>query len=148
ITERKNVLSGLLYLSAALAYWQFDDIHESNRDRPRSEAFGWYGLSLVLFVLALLSKSVTCSLPAALILMHLWQRRKLTIVHALSVAPMFAIGLILALNTARIEREHVGAEGIDFAFTLAERLLIATRSLLFYPGKILGPWPIMFIYPR
>src|SRR5260370_1248830 len=84
----------------------------------RRDAWGWYGLSLVLFVFALLSKSVTCSLPAAIILMLLWQRKRISWFRLATLAPMFAMGLALALNTAHIEREHVGAEGPEFAFSL------------------------------
>src|SRR5205823_3139301 len=56
ISEQKSTLSALLYLSAALAYLHFD---RSRRKRT-------YFVALVLFVLALMSKSVTATLPAAL----------------------------------------------------------------------------------
>lgn len=210
ITERKNVLSGFFYLAAALAYLRFDELqYESPLPSRQKESWGWYGSSLVLFVLALLSKSVTCSLPAALVLMMLWQRKSLQIslplvaasvpillsfepvaslpffrlssesmrfdvprvlscvlplavliatalrgtrhgakLRLVSLAPYFAIGLVLALNTARIEREHVGAEGPNFAFTFADRILIASKALLFYPWKILWPVNLIFVYPR
>jgi protein O-mannosyl-transferase len=148
ITERKNVLSGALYLSAALAYLRFETVRCGESQTPPQEAWGWYGLSLVLFVFALLSKSVTCSLPAALILFMLYQRRTLTVGRLLPLAPLFAIGLLLALNTAAIERSHVGAEGAEFDFSVAERLLIASKALVFYPFKLITAWPVMFVYPR
>src|SRR5262249_5998952 len=142
-------LSGFLYLSAALAFLRFDESrNESHAASPQAEPWGWYGLSLVLFLMALLSKSVTCSLPAALILMMLWQRRPMTLQRLLPLVPMFGIGLVLALNTAMIEREHVGAEGPAFAFSFADRLLIASRALLFYPRQLLWPADLMFVYPR
>jgi hypothetical protein len=146
ITERKNVLSGAFYLAAAISYLKFDD----ERDTRHAAGVAWrsYALSLVLFVLALLSKTVTCSLPAALILMMLWQRKRITIARVLPLIPLFVVGLILALNTAGIEREHVGADGPNFAFSMADRMLIASRGLLFYPWKIFWPHPLMFIYPR
>src|SRR5262245_4535915 len=70
VTERKNVRSGVLYLLAALAYLRFEDEREVPAE-PARRPWRWYGLSFALFVLALLSKTVTCSLPAALILMRL-----------------------------------------------------------------------------
>jgi len=149
ITERKNVLSGFFYLSAAMMYLRFENARE--RREPASDfrgVWGRYALALILFVLALLSKTVTCSLPAALILMMLWQRRRLSVQRLAPLVPMFIIGLALALNTAMIEREHVGAEGVNFAFSIADRILIASRALLFYPWKMLWPHPLMFIYPR
>ena len=57
ISELKNTLSGALYLGAALAYLHFD------KDRRKR----LYALALGLFVLALLSKTVTATLPAALL---------------------------------------------------------------------------------
>lgn len=151
ITERKNTLSALFYLLAALAYLRFDDDQANADAAAMGESWKrwlFYGTSLVLFVMALLSKSVTCSLPAALILMMLWQRKPLSIARLAPLAPFFAIGLLLALNTAHIERVHVGAEGVPFDFSIADRFIIASRALLFYPAKLLWPWPLMFIYPR
>jgi tetratricopeptide (TPR) repeat protein len=158
ITERKNVLSELFYLVAAIAYLRFDAIRFGDVSAPgnrqiakspdRQKPWSWYIHSLVLFILALLSKSVTCSLPAALILMMLWQRKQLTIRRLAPLVPFFVIGLVLALNTAMVERDHVKAIGPDFAFSFAERLSIAGRALLFYPAKLLWPQPLIFVYER
>lgn len=147
VTERKNVLSGFFYLASMLAYLRFDEagVH---RESASGSTWKWYVLAHGLFVLALLSKSVTCSLPAALILIMLYQRKPLVVRRLVPLVPFFAIGLTLALHTAQLEREHVGAEGIRFAFSVAERLIIASQALLFYPLKIVFPWPLVFIYPR
>jgi hypothetical protein len=72
ISERKNVLSGLFYLLAALAYLRFE-LAKGNGVVARR--MGWYSAAFALFVLALLAKSVTCSLPAALILFLAVARR-------------------------------------------------------------------------
>jgi len=154
ISERKNVLSGMFYLLAAIAYLRFDRLRFGPADSQgdafpsRMPAGTWYLASLALFVLALLSKSVTCSLPAALILMLLHLRATMSFRRLAPLIPMFAIGLMFALNTARMEQGEVGASGPDFAFTFAERVLIATRALLFYPAKLLWPADLVFTYPR
>jgi tetratricopeptide (TPR) repeat protein len=146
ITERKNVLSGLFYLSAAVTYLRFDDGHEIKA--ASGGRWWWYAWSLLLFVLALLSKSVTCSLPAALILMMLWQRKPLTIQRIGPLVPLFVIGLALALHTAHLERSNVGAVGPDFEFSLMQRLIIASNALAFYAQMLIAPWPLIFIYER
>src|SRR4030095_16599929 len=64
ITEQKNTLSALFYLSAMLAYLEFDDSRQ-----PRH-----YLAALSLFILGLLSKTVTATLPAALLVIFWWQR--------------------------------------------------------------------------
>jgi hypothetical protein len=64
ISEQKSTLSGFFYLAAVLTYLHFD------RTRRRSQYF----IALGLFVLALMSKSVTATLPAALLVVFWWQR--------------------------------------------------------------------------
>jgi len=148
ITERKNVLSTLFYLGAALTYFRFEDEREKSDGRFHREAAGWYGLTLIFFVFALLSKTVTASLPAALILALVYQRRRFSVRRIACLAPMFVIGLALGLVTIIYEQQIVGAAGAEFDFTFIERCLIASNALLFYPYKMLFPWPVMFIYPR
>ncbi|MCH7571825.1 MAG: tetratricopeptide repeat protein [Planctomycetes bacterium] len=149
ITERKNVLSGFFYLCSGLAYLRFAAIRDGEIDgKEPKDAWGWYGFSLPLFGMALMSKSVTCSLPAALILIMLWQRKPFSLARILTLLPMFIIGFFAAMNTARIEREVVGAEGADFVFSFIEKCLIASKSLLFYPQKIIWPHPLIFNYSR
>jgi hypothetical protein len=149
ITERKNVLSGLFYLMAALAYLRFDYFrYERLPGQHRNTSLQWYGCAVALFICALLSKTVTCSLPAAIILMLLYQRRTLTMSRLSWLIPMVIIGAALGLHTTMLERHNVGAYGPDFQFSFAERLLIACRALVFYPCKLLWPHPLMFIYPR
>lgn len=144
VTERKNVLSGFFYLTSFLAFWRFSP---PERD-SRSGSWGWYLLSLVLFLAALFSKTVTCSLPAVIILVWWWQRGWPTKREILALLPMFVLGLLLALNTVRVEKHQVGAEGEDWNFTPVDRCLIAGRALWFYAGKLLWPHPLIFNYPR
>ena len=74
ITERKNVLSGVFYFASALCYLAWASRPsvpaERRKDKRSGETpkprWGLYVFALVLFIAALLSKTVTCSLPAAL----------------------------------------------------------------------------------
>ena len=150
ITERKNVLSACFYLLAGLAYLRFE---EHRRAKPgesgeSGDGRGWYGAALLLYVAALLSKSVTCSLPAALVLVMLYMRCPLSWRQFRPLVPMVAIGVLAAANTVIMERLNVGAGGPEWDHGLPERVLIASRALLFYPGKLLWPHPLMFVYPR
>ncbi len=143
ITELKNLLSGGFYLSAALAYFRFsppDGAPASGRPRH-------YVLALALFVCALLSKTVTLSLPVALGLVLWWKRGRLARRELASLLAMAAVGMALALVTIAIEWHVAGASGRDFRFTLLERWLIAGRALWFYLGKLLWPAGQAFVYP-
>ena len=144
ITERKNVLSGFFYMLAATSYLRF-----VNRSISRGrDTWLTYILSLALFVLALLSKTVACSLPAAILLV-LWWKKKLQAKNVYQMVPFFLIGIYLGLQTAQQEVAHVvGGEAANFDFSFLERCLIAGRALCFYLGKVFLPFPLMFNYPR
>ncbi|MBU0618432.1 MAG: tetratricopeptide repeat protein, partial [Planctomycetes bacterium] len=148
ITERKNVLSGMFYFAAALAYLRF--ALRPPTTSGSSRAWRLYGASLVLFVCALLSKTATCTLPAALLLVLWWKRKPLGRVHLLRLTPFFALGIGLGLLSAWMEADpgHVAAVGEDWNQTLIERCLIAGRALCFYVSKLLWPVQLTFIYPR
>jgi len=139
ITELKNTLSGVCYLGAALMYLRFDESRERR----------WYALSAGLFVLALFSKTVTATLPAALLVIFWWQRGQIRWREdVVPLLPMFVIGVFSGLLTAWVERAQIGADGPAFAFTFIERCLIAGRAFWFYLGKLVWPTDLMFIYPR
>src|SRR5262249_28113412 len=117
---------------------------ESNNDRRWS----WYFLAMVLYVAALLSKSVACSLPAAVLLILWWQRGKLTLRDVRAMAPFFVLGVCSGLLTVWLEKYYVRAEGRRFDLSLIERVLIAGRAVWFYAAKLVWPMNLTFIYPR
>jgi len=143
ISERKNLLSAFFYFAALAGYWRW---HET-RERGAADWRG-YGVALFCFVLALFSKTVACSLPAAILLLIWWKRGRLVPADAGWLAPFFALGLALGLHTAWLERVHVGAQGSDWAFSWGMHAWIAGRAVLFYLAKLAWPHPLVFIYPR
>ena len=136
--ERKNVLSGCFYLLAFAAYLRFAE----------RRAARWYVAALGLFVAALLSKTVTATFPVAVFLALWYRRRRPPWSERVPLAPFVAIGVGFAALTVWLERESVGATGSDFDLSLGERLLLAARTFLFYPAKLLLPLRLTFIYPR
>jgi tetratricopeptide (TPR) repeat protein len=139
ISEQKNTLSTVFYLLAAWAYLDFD---QSRLKRSYFLGFG-------LFALALFSKSVTATLPAALLVVFWWQRGRLSWKRDIGpLLPWFAIGIAAGLFTAWVERRYVGAQGVAYELTGLERCLLAGRVVWFYLGKLLWPANLIFIYPR
>jgi tetratricopeptide (TPR) repeat protein len=139
ISEQKNTLSAVFYLLAALSYIAYD------RDRRP----GHYAVGIVLFALAVLSKSVAATLPAALLVVFWWKRGRLYWRRdVIPLAPWLALGAAAGCMTAWMERTHVGASGAAFALGLSERFLVAGRALWFYLGRLLWPAGLTFIYPR
>jgi len=139
ISEQKNTLSTVFYLLAALAYLNFD------RDRKKP----LYFLGLGLFILAVLSKSVTATLPAALLVILWWKRGSLSGKRdILPLLPWFVIGMAGGLFTAWVEQRYIGARGTAFDLDALQRCLLAGRVIWFYLAKLFWPANLIFVYPR
>lgn len=139
VSERKNTLSTLFYLLCAMSYLRFD--------QP-ARRWAWYVIATIALIAALLSKSVTCSLPAAMLLVIWWKRGRITWRDAAPLLPWFAIGLLAGLHTAAVERNSVGASGAEWAYSPVSRLLIAGPAVCFYAMKLIIPWPLSFNYEK
>ena len=127
VIERKDVLSGLFYLAAVLAWMRF--VEQPN---PRR-----YACSLALYAAALLSKSIAITLPAALLIWHWWKQGRVTSMDLLRLVPFFVIGLVITVGDLSF---YQSVEPLSLGYSLTERTLIAARALWFYTGKLL--WPI------
>jgi tetratricopeptide (TPR) repeat protein len=139
IAEQKNTLSLVFYLTAALTYLQFDD---TRRSRP-------YFAALVLFILSLLCKTVTATLPAALLVVGWWKRGRLQWRRDVRpLLPWLALGALAGLFSSWVERHYLHAQGEEFALPLLERGLVAGRAVWFYLGNLVWPVDLNFIYPR
>jgi len=169
ISEQKNTLSTVFYLLAMLTYLKFTERIFDPSPHPPSlaarelgrgsfrpltrwrklKAKEWYFLSLTLFILALLSKTVTATLPGALLVIAWWQRGRLSWKRdVLPLIPWFALGAASGLFSAWVERTYVGAQGSGFGLSALERCLLAGRTVWFYLGKLVWPANLIFIYPR
>ncbi|HEY2412168.1 MAG TPA: tetratricopeptide repeat protein [Pirellulaceae bacterium] len=139
ISEQKNTLSAVFYLSAMLAYLRFDQTRDSSL----------HFLALVLFTLGLLTKTVTATLPAALLVTFWWQRGTLSWRRdGLPLVPFFLLAAAAGGLTAIVERKLIGAQGAAFDLSIWQRGLIAGRAVWFYLGKLVWPTNMIFIYPR
>ena len=88
VIERKDVLSGLFYLAAVLAWLRFVE-------QPNSRRYAW---SLVLYAASLLSKSIVVTLPVALLIWHWWQQGRVTSTDLWRLVPFFAVGLVITVG--------------------------------------------------
>lgn len=148
ISEQKNTLSLVFYLLAALSYLRFDDAR-----KPRD-----YAIASALFACALLTKTVTASLPAALLVVFWWKRGRPDARErgrhiawkrdVLPLVPWFVVAAASGLFTAWVERHLIGAEGSEYNLDLLQRALLAGRVIWFYFDKLLWPSNLMFTYPH
>ncbi len=133
VTERKNVLAGVFFLASFLCYRSF---------RQRGD-WRLYAACLAAFVLALLSKTATITLPACLWLADVLVDRRNRLRSAVGVAPMLLLALAAAIVTVLMERRATW-EPLPFSV----RPLVAAAAILFYVGKILLPIGLVPVYPR
>jgi protein O-mannosyl-transferase len=144
VSERKNTLSVLLALASVSAWMRADEPAE---EETKSRA-GWQGLSLVLFVAAMLAKTMVAVVAPALVLLALWRRRRFDAQRIAWIASFFLVGIPLGLVTVWMERSHVGATGEVVGLGALERLLLAPRVALWYLWTWIAPIDLAFIYAR
>lgn len=160
ITERKNTLSGVFCVASALMAVEFwlprmmgKNVRDAKDAKVSFVTFGpsrFYWLALVFYLCALGSKTATIGLPGVILLLVWWKRGRWVMRDFVLLLPFLACGLGMALITIAIENHLmlVGGASEDWKFSPLERLLIGSRAVWFYLGKIFWPHPLMFMYPR
>lgn len=133
IAQRKNLMAMLFYELSILAFL-----------RPGRGA-GWTGLSLISFVLALLSKGSVAPLPLVLLGIILWRRRP-TGRDLAVLAPFFAAAAIFAAVNVWFQTH--GTAVVIRQASFIQRLLGAAAAVWFYLGKALWPVRLAFVYPQ
>jgi tetratricopeptide (TPR) repeat protein len=142
ITERRDVLCGLFYLLAILAY-----VHAYEPDRPIQRKYYWF--CLASFVLALLSKEIAVTLPALLLFLDVYPLHRLPATPSRWVEPQVrGVWLekipFLAFSMAAITvvwRRPARMVLFDTmaGFGLLPRVAAALYNLAFYLRKMLAP---------
>jgi hypothetical protein len=128
ITEQKNTLSLAFYLAAAAVYLRFDEMR-----RLRT-----YAAALALFVASLGCKTVTATLPAALLVIFWWKRGRLGWRRDVRpLLPWLALGAVAGLFSNWVEETYLGAKGANFNLPALGRVLVAGRAIWFYAGKLI-----------
>jgi tetratricopeptide (TPR) repeat protein len=139
ISEQKNTLSTVFYLLAALAWLRFEEERRPAR----------YAVATLWFLAALFTKTVTATLPAALLVLAWWRRGRLSWRgDVLPLLPWLGAAASAGLFTAWFERTGIGAQGAAFNLSVLERGLLAGKVFWFYLGKLIWPANLMFFYPR
>src|SRR6266487_2174024 len=142
ITERKNVLMGFFFLLTLLAWIAF--VNERTK-RP----WLFYGLALILYLLALSAKTTACTLPAALFLILWLENQRISWKRIFQVVPFVVLGLAIGSLAIWWERYHQGTSRAIFTFlNPIERILVASRAVWFYLSKLIWPSKLTFIYPK
>lgn len=143
ISEGKNTLSLIFYLLAALFYLRILD--SNPQESSRSNRISWYILSLIAFLLALLSKTSVVMLPVLLLGCSLWLHGRISRQDILRSIPFFLLSLAFGLITVWFQTHRAIGYKSD---ELLVRLLGGTWAVWFYLFKALLPVNLSMIYPR
>ncbi len=143
IAQRKNTLAMLFFLLSILSYLRDLEGPRTTDDGPPKHR--WYGLSLLAFVLAMLSKGSVAILPVVLLLIVWWQRGRIALRDLGRTVPFFLVAG--ALTGVNIWFQTHGGEAIRTA-SIPERLIGAGAIIWFYWSKALVPIDLSFVYPQ
>jgi tetratricopeptide (TPR) repeat protein len=146
-TERRDVLSGLFYLLALLAY-----LRACERGEPSRR---WYWTSVALFACALLSKSIAVSLPVVLLILDVYPLRRLGEARGWCGEPARRVYVekipfvLLAAAASAIAFLALGRlnnmTSLE-ALSVLGRLAVSAYGLAFYLWKMLVPLNLSPLY--
>jgi protein O-mannosyl-transferase len=153
VSERKDLLSGCLFLLTLWAYGCFAQAAAARSGKAKA----WYGLALALFALGLMSKPMLVTAPLVLVLLDVWPLRRFQISKgsrpALRFAsllwekvPFFAMAVVDGIITFWAQKQ-AGAVKELAELPLGDRAMNAVISYWRYLGKIVWPADLSVFYP-
>jgi TPR repeat protein len=141
VAERKDLLCALFFLVSIMAYTSYLSY----------KTYKTYMLTLVFFILALMSKPMAVTLPVVLLILDWFpfgRIRSFKTLWAASIEklPFIVLSLVSSFITIFAQRSGESIISLEFA-PLSSRLLVAVQSLLAYLGKMLLPLNLVPFYP-
>ena len=135
VTERKDVLFGVFYLLSLLLYISY----------YRTKKAAYFILSVLVFILSLLSKIQAVALPFSLLLIDYWFERKLTLKSVSEKIPFFLLSLITGLIGIHFLRQQ-GSLEVGNIMPVFQRLFIGSYSFVVFIVKSVVPFQTSAIY--
>lgn len=159
VAERKDVLCAFFWLLTMAAYGKYATASSPSGSaaqiQARKKAAGWYGMTLLAFTLALMSKPMAVTLPFALLLLDYWPLRRLRFTSsdfkartALGLLaeklPFLLLSLGASLLTLSAQKlAIVSTKGLP----VAERIAHACEAYVHYLGAMILPRGLAVYYP-
>jgi len=143
VSELKDVLCGLFFLLSIIAYWRYTE-------GGRKALF--YMLSIISFILALMSKPMAVSLPAALLIFDYYPLGRLGSFDSVKKAvieklPFFTLAALGAVATVWAQSGDEAIASLAHS-PLSERMDVAIRGFAFYLKKLFVPVDLVPFYVR
>ncbi len=138
ISERKDLLCALFFLLTVFSYLKYAIVERRSRAR--------YAVTLILFLLALMSKPMAVTLPVVLIILDVFPLRRFSRRTFLEKAPFFILTAVFSFVTLWAQKLG-GAVSSTAAISLSERIGVAAWGYLFYIYKTVLPLELAPLYP-
>jgi len=141
VAERKDVLSTLFWLLTMAAYVRY----------IRYNSIKWYVVTLLLFALGLMAKSMLVTLPFVLLLLDYWPlerlKNKSNIKHLIfEKIPLFILSAISSITAFFVMRAAGNIISVN-VLPLKIRAANSTVSYAEYIGKMIWPNQLAVFYP-
>jgi len=152
VAERKDVLSAFFFLLTLLCWVQF--VSESTVHSPCSRVF--YGASLAMFALGLMSKAMLVTLPCVLLLLDYWPLKRIGDGGwrmadfkklFLEKIPFFVLAAAASLVTLAVQKQGGAVITVE-EYPLGDRVENVLISYCRYLGKMLWPTDMAVFYPH
>lgn len=137
VSAMSNLLYSTFFLAGIIAYIRY----------ARNGKLNAYVLSLLWFILSILSKPAAAVFPVVILFLDIYFRRKLQLRLILEKLPFFLIAIIIGLVVimARDEAGHI----IDISerFSWADRFFMVAYALSFYIARLFVPIGLSAFHP-
>lgn len=139
ISERKDVLYTFFFLTSLICYHKY--LHSFGKNK-----FLLYGLTLLFFLLSVLSKAMAVVLPLVLMLIDYYEGRKLNKHSILEKLPFFLLSLFFGVLAYQIQSKGSAVAALE-TFTWLQRFEFASYGMLNYIFKLFFPIKLSCFYP-
>ncbi|MCD4746648.1 MAG: hypothetical protein K8R58_10145, partial [Bacteroidales bacterium] len=138
ITERKNLLFAIFFFGSLISYVKYIKLEKRK----------YYYISLLLFLLSVLSKVMAISLSVTIIAIDFALNRKLLSKKVIiEKIPFFLLAIIFGIFAIFAQKSTWGEELSQNYYTFFERLLFASYAFIHYILKLIIPVNLSGYYP-
>jgi len=138
IAQRKTILAMLFFLLSLFYYLRFDQTGRRV----------FYALSVILFILAMLSKGSVVGLPVVILLCVWWLRGIIARRDIIRSIPFFVVSAVMSAVEIWFQYSRAIGEDVVRSDSFPSRLAGAGWAVWFYLYKAVLPVNLAFIYPR
>lgn len=130
IGERKTLLSAFFAFLSLIAYVVYQ----------RKTSYSYYFLCMLAYVLAMMAKPISLTLPLLMLLLDFWPLNRLNKKAILEKIPFFILMAFFAIITIVSQKRSSGIIAPGSGHSALQIIYIICHNIAFYPLKIL--WPV------